>query len=440
MPLTLIGLSHHTAPIEVRERFAAEVQAGRPSLDQIAQSPGVSEAVMLSTCNRTELYLLTEHEPDHDALVRMLPQPPGIDVQDVPQFTYTRAERAVVDHLFRVVSSLDSMILGEPQIQGQVRSAYESALKLQREQRVVGPVLSRLFENALRVGAQVRTDTRLGEGAASVPSAAVELARKIFGSLRGRHALIMGTGEMSELALDCLIAEGARATVVSRTEGRARELARKTHSVAVSTEGFSAVLPTVEIIVTATAAPHAIVTREFMDRVLPRGPREPLLIVDLALPRDVEPEVGAIRNVFLYNLDDLHQVIQGTMAQRRAELPLAEQIIIAGVTDFWTWYRGLDVVPMIRGLRERAEQMRVQEVERALRALGHLSPEDRAAVEALTRQLLAKWLHQPTVKLRQAAANGHATDILTAARYLFELDREQDREQERDRERERDRD
>jgi glutamyl-tRNA reductase len=237
---------------------------------------------------------------------------------------------------------------------------------------------------------------------------------------------------MSELALDCLSAEGARATVVSRTEGRARELARKSHSVAVSTEGFSAVLPTVEIIVTATAAPHAIVTREFMDRVLPRGPREPLLIVDLALPRDVEPEVGAIKNVFLYNLDDLHQVIQGTMAQRRAELPLAEDIIVAGVTEFWSWYRGLDVVPLIRGLRERAESMRAQEVERALRSLGHLSPEDRAAVEALTRQLLAKWLHQPTVKLRQAAANGHATDILSAARYLFELDEDRDRDRDRE--------
>jgi glutamyl-tRNA reductase len=320
-----------------------------------------------------------------------------------------------------VVSSLDSMVLGEPQIQGQVRSAYESALKLQREQRVVGPVLSRLFENALRVGARVRSETRLGEGAASVPSAAVELARKIFGSLRGRNALILGTGEMSELALDCLVAEGARVSVVSRTEGRARELARKGSGSAISVEGLADLLPAAEIIVTATAAPHPVITRALIDRVLPRGPHDPLLIVDLALPRDVEPEVGLVGNVFLYNLDDLHQVIEGTLDRRRAELPRAEAIIHEGVDEFWRWYRARQVVPMIRELRERAEQLRDRELQRALQSLRHLSDEDRAVVEALSRQLLAKWLHQPTVRLREAAANGSAAEILDAARYLFEL-------------------
>jgi glutamyl-tRNA reductase len=316
------------------------------------------------------------------------------------------------------------MVLGEPQIQGQVRSAYESALKLQQERRVVGPVLSRLFESALRVGARVRSETRLGRGAASVPSAAVELARKIFGSLRGRNALILGTGEMSELALDCLVAEGANASVVSRTEGRARELARKARGQAYSVEELSELLPSAEIIVTATAAPHAVITRELIDRVLPRGPRDAVLIADLALPRDVEPEVGTVENIFLYNLDDLHQVIEGTLDRRRAELPRAENIIHEGVADFWRWYRGREVVPMIRELRERAELLRAHELDRTLQSLAHLSEQDRAAVDALTRQLLAKWLHQPTVRLREAAANGSAEEILDAARYLFELDRE----------------
>jgi glutamyl-tRNA reductase len=421
MGLTLIGLSHHTAPLPVREQFAAEVQAGRHTVRAVRELGGVREAVLLSTCNRTELYLVTEHRLEQEALLGMLPQPPGVDAVALPSFTYTRYDTAVVEHLFRVVSSLDSMMLGEPQIQGQVRSAYESALHLQREHRVVGPILSRLFENALRVGGRVRAETRLGDGAASIPSAAVDLARKIFGSLRHRHAIILGTGEMSELALDCLAAQDARVTVVSRTEGRARELARRSKGEAVGAEALSSLIPSAEIIVSATAAPHPVITRALIERALPRGPRESLLIVDLALPRDVEPDVGEIDNVFLYNLDDLHQVIEGTLEKRRAEVPFAEAIIREGVGEFSHWYRALDVVPLIRELRERAEQLRAQEVDRALRAHPDFSEEEREAVDALTRQLLAKLLHEPTVRLRAAAATGENTEIVEAVRQLLEL-------------------
>jgi glutamyl-tRNA reductase len=422
MSLTLIGLSHHTAPLPVRERFAAEVQAGRHTVDRVRAVGGVREAVLLSTCNRTELYLVTAQELEHPALLEMMPQPPGIDARELPTFTYVRHEDAVAEHLFRVVSSLDSMLLGEPQIQGQVRSAYESALKLQREHRVVGPILSRLFESALRVGGRVRAETRLSEGAASIPSAAVDLARKIFGTLRDRETIILGTGEMSELALDCLSAEGARVSVVSRTRGRARELASRSRGAAAGMEELAALLPGASIVLTATAAPHAVITRSLIERVLPHGPHAPLLIVDLALPRDVEPAVGEIQNVFLYNLDDLHQVIEGTLEKRRAEVPFAEAIIQAGVADFWEWYRALDVVPLIRQLRERAEMMRAQEVDRVLRSLPHFSDQDRAVVDTLTRQLLAKLLHQPTVRLREAAATGQHAEIVEAARLLFQLE------------------
>jgi glutamyl-tRNA reductase len=422
MTLTLIGLSHHTAPLPVRERFAAEVQAGRHDAGVVRDLEGVREAVLLSTCNRTELYLVTERELEPSVLLGMLPNPPGLELSELPGYTYLRRENAVVEHLHRVVASLDSMLLGEPQIQGQVRSAYESALKLQREQRVVGPVLSRLFENALRVGGRVRAETRLSEGAASIPSAAVELAGKIFGSLRDRRAVVLGTGEIGALALDCLAAEGARVSVVSRTPGRARELATRARGVAVSVEELARLLPGIDIMVTATAAPHAVITRAFVERVLPHGPREPMLIVDLALPRDVDPDVGEIENIFLYNLDDLHLVIAGTLEKRRAEVPFAEAIIRAGVADFWQWYRALDVIPLIRQMRERAEQMRVQEVDRALRTLPHFTDQDRAVVDGLTRQLLAKLLHQPTVRLREAAASGEHTELVEAARLLFELE------------------
>jgi glutamyl-tRNA reductase len=228
---------------------------------------------------------------------------------------------------------------------------------------------------------------------------------------------------MSELAVECLSAQGVRTSIVSRTAGRARELAsRALNGAAVSVDELPALLPAADIIVTATAAPHAVITQDMIERILPKGPAQPLLIVDLALPRDVEPEVGRLRNVFLYNLDDLHQVIEGTLEKRRAELPFAEAIIRDGAGEYWNWYRALEVVPVIRELRERAEQMRAQETARALRALPHLREEDRAAVDTLTRQLLAKLLHQPTIRLREAAATGRNAEIVEVARFLFELE------------------
>jgi len=422
--LTLAGLSHHTAPVDVRERFAAEVQAGRHSLVDLLASEHVREAVLLSTCNRTELYAVTDGAIDDTALFSMLPKPPGIDAASFQQFVYVRRGQEVVQHLFRVVSSLDSMILGEAQIQGQVRSAYESAAKLQREHRLVGPVLSRLFESALRVGSRVRSETRLGDGAASIPSAAVELAKKIFGSLAGRHAVIVGSGEMSEIAFDCIAGENARITVVSRSEESARRLAARGGAKATTIGQLPDLLPAADIVIAATSAPHNVITAEMVGRVLPKGPKQPLLILDIALPRDVETEVGAVTNVFLYNLDDLHRVIEGTMERRRAEVPFAEGIIEEGVAEFQNWYNSLEVVPLIRELRQRSEQIRAAEVERALRSLRHLSEQDRAAVDVLTRQLLAKLLHQPTVRLREAVAAGDGADIVNAARYLFELDRQ----------------
>lgn len=428
MSLTLIGLSHHTAPLAIREEFAAQVQAGQHSLADVIASGRVQEAVLLSTCNRTELYLHCEDLLEDAALIALLPRAPGVPPDAIAQYVYIHHGMGVAEHLLRVVSSLDSMILGEPQIQGQVRSAYESARKLQGDHRVVGPVLSRLFDIALRVGSRVRSETQLGVGAASIPSAAVELAGKIFGSLKNRRALILGTGEMSEIAFECLADEGAHTTVVSRTPERARELAGRRAGDAVAIHEFAPLLPQADIVVTATAAPHAVITRELVERVMPRGANEPLLIVDIALPRDVEPEVGELPNIFLYNLDDLHQVIEGTLQKRRAELPIAETIIAEGADEFANWYRSLEVVPLIRELRERAEQTRLSEFDKAMRALRHLSDEDRAIVESLTRQLTAKLLHHPTVRLRDAASHAEAPNIVDAARYLFEMnDRDQDR-------------
>lgn len=424
MPVRMIGISHHTAPLEIRERFVFDTLQIQNTLNRIMTEDLAEEAVMLSTCNRTELYYVSGggETSVRELFVQMLAQRADVTGSRAEALCYEEHERAAIEHLFRVSASLDSMILGEPQIQGQVRTAYEIACDNNGDRRRVGAVLSRMFETALSVGGRVRSQTALGSGAASVPSAAVELARKIFGSLKGKTAAVLGTGEMSELALACLLSEGVtQATVVSRTDERARAVADKQGALASGHEDIPRLLAEADIIITATAAPRAIVTSASARQALPRGRRHPLLLIDIALPRDVEPAVGEIENVFLYNLDDLQQVVDNAIERRTGELPLAESIVQEAVADYWSWYRALDVVPLIRELRDHAESIRQQETERTLRGLKHLSPADVAAVEALTRQILNKVLHTPTVRMKEAAAGHGQTGVLRAMRYLLGL-------------------
>ncbi len=424
MPLAVVGVSHRTAPIEVRERFAYGRTELPHALVRAAEATG-GEAVLLSTCNRTELYLaLPEGSAGVDAAAALLAEKIGSTPADAARWLYVHRDRAAAEHLFRVSAGLDSMILGEPQIQGQVKEAYAAAREVAGGSGpVVGPALNRLFQSAFSVGGRVRSDTGLGRGAASVSTAAVELAKKIFGSLKGRRALILGAGEMSETTLELLRGEGVRTAVVAnRTFDRARELAERWGGEAVRLDDFPAALPAVDIVVCSTAAPHPVLTRERLRKGLPHGPSSPLCIIDIAIPRDVEPSVGDEPNVFLYNVDDLTGIVDDVLDRRRGELPAAEGLVAAEVEAFWTWYASLAVVPTIRDLRERAEALRRAEVERALRSLDHLAAADREAVEALTRSLLAKLLHAPTVRLRDAAGNGRGTAVLDTVRYLFELD------------------
>ncbi len=426
MALKVIGLSHRTAPVEVRECFVFTPAQAGDALARLTGSGDAEEAVLLSTCNRTELYMRLADPALGVRAPALLAEHAGLAVEEAGRYFYAFEERQGAEHLFRVVSSLDSMIVGEAQIQGQVRGAYERAAQLDDGGKAAGAVLSRLFQTALSIGGRVRAETQLGTGAASIPSAAVELARKIFGGLRGRSAVVLGAGEMSELALECLTAEGVAGVVVAnRTEARARAVAERVGCRAVRFEELRPLLAQAEIVVSATAAPHAVLTRELVEAALPDGPQHPLLIVDIALPRDVEPEVGEIPNVFLYHLDDLKQIVDANLERRALEVPKAERIVQAGVDEFWAWYAARDVVPFIRTMRSQAEEVRRAELEKALRRMAHLSEEDRQAVDVLTRQLLNKFLHSPTARLRAAAANGGASEVLDAARYLFALEGEE---------------
>jgi glutamyl-tRNA reductase len=418
--LAVVGLSHHTAPLEVREHFVCDAARSAKLSSELAAH---GHALLLSTCNRTELYLATLAGDDAVAAARrVLAEQAEYEEAAASHYLYVRRDRDAVRHLLRVAAGLDSLVVGEAQIQGQVRAAHEQAARQAAQRDPMAAVLGRLFECALGVGGRVRAETKLGAGAASVPSAAVELARKIFGSLGGRRAAVVGSGEMSGLALRCLAAEGVEESVVlGRTPDRTERLAERAGAVAARLDELPALLATCDIILTATASPATVLHVEDVRPAL-AGRRGPLLLVDIALPRDVDAAVGELPGVFLYDLDDLRAVVESTLDRRRDEIAEAERIVDEGVADFWSWYRGRVAVPVIRELRGRAERVRRRELERAFRSLSHLPEDDREAVANLTRQLLAKLLHLPTERLREAAVAGRDDEIVAVARYLFALD------------------
>jgi glutamyl-tRNA reductase len=409
--LIAVGVSHRTASLDVRERLVVAPAEVTAIVNEILEATGAREAVVVSTCNRTEFYLV---EGDRDATTAAIGVMSRHMAEDASPVAYVRRDREAVAHLFRVASGLDSMILGEAQIHGQVRDAWE------RGRAASSVVLNRLFQNALGVAARVRTETAVGRGAASVSSAAVQLAKQIFGSLNGRRAMVLGAGEMAELALECLVAEGVRTSIVAnRTFERAQALAEQYGATAMHLDECWAGLSDVDVVLCSTAAPHPIVRLQHLQPALERRRDRPLCILDIALPRDVDPAVRALSNVYLYDLDDLRAVVAASIERRRDELPSAEQLISGEVDRYWEWLAGLRAVPVLTGVRAAAEQMREREVAQLLRRMSHLTPADRAAIEQLSRSLMNKFLHEPSIRLRAAAANGHGLGIVDAARYLF---------------------
>jgi glutamyl-tRNA reductase len=428
MALTVVGINHRGASLDVRERIAYRPSEVGEVLASMRER-GAREAVVLSTCNRTEFYVVEDGADVVPAVWSALSARLGGEASG---YGYVRRDKEAVAHLFSVASGLDSMVLGEAQIHGQVRDAWETS------RAHSGPILNRLFQTSLLVAGRVRNETSITRGAASVSSASVQLAKQIFGSLAGKRAMVLGAGEMAELALECLADQGVRTSIVAnRTYDHAVEVAQRHGAMAVHYDECWSALSEVDVLVCSTAAPHAVV---FVDHVKPalaaRGD-QPLCILDIALPRDVDPAVGDLANVFLYNLDDLQAVVSANLERRRSELPTAEELIGGEVAKYWDWVAGLAAVPVLTEMRERMDAVRAQEVEHALRRLRHLSDADRAAVEELSKSLMNKFLHSPTVKLRAAAANGRGLGIVDAVRYLFGLESRTTPESESPRDRDR---
>ena len=420
MALALVGLSHRTAPVEVRERLAFPGEEAQLVLDAL-QEAGVEEVVLLATCNRTEFYLHLDSDAGLDRVEVVLAESAGPLPSPLQRYLYRCTGDEVPLHLFRVTAGLDSMVLGEAEVQGQVRSAYLRSAE--SDPTRTDAVLNRLFQTALSVGGRVRSETSLGEGTASVASVAVELASKIFGDLGGRQILVLGAGDTSERVVAALGREGAEGVIVaSRTYDRALDLADRLSGRAVRWEEITRALAECDIVLTSTSAPHPLITRGLIAEAYPEGLSRALLMVDIAIPRDVEPEVGALPHVFLYNVDDLQNMLDETLDRRRTAAVAAEDLVLGEAQSFSSWQRSLAAVPAIRTLRERGERIRADEVERLLQRLPHLGAADQAALEAFSRRLLNQLLHDPTVRLRQAAEEGGAEETVDAVRFLSGLD------------------
>ena len=412
--MIVAGISHVTAPIEVREKLTFRPQDAVRELAHLRDERLIREGVILSTCNRTEIYAVEESGDALSDFSSLLSNRLG---RDVAEFMYVHRDREATSHLFGVAAGLDSMILGEAQIQGQVKDAWEQC------RGESGPILNRMFQSALQAASRAREETGIGRGAASVSSAAVQLAKKIFGGLGGSRAMILGAGDVAEIALECLMNEGVRVAIVAnRTHERAQTLAARHGATAMHYDECWESLRDVDVLICSTASPVPVVTvARVRDSIEARGDR-PLCILDIALPRDVEAAVGEIDNVFLYDLDDLRAAAEANLEQRAEDVPAARQILADEVQKYWDWVAGLAAVPVVREFRDEMERLRTAELAAALRRLGPLSPEQAEAIEQFSRSLMNKFLHEPSVRLKAAAANGRGLGVVDAARYLFALE------------------
>ncbi len=418
MRLFVIGVSHKTAPIEVREQLAFPKHAQDKALELFREQEDVHEVVILSTCNRTEIYAVTSASCDGPGLVLdVLDSFHRLDSEYFKRYLYVMMGERAVRHLFRVVSSLDSMVVGEAQILGQLKEAYRAA----SEARTTGRVLNRLFRQSFEVGKRVRMETGISRSAVSVGYAAVEKGRQILCSLECRTVLLVGAGAMAELTAKHLAGQGAaQVLVVNRTFERARELASAFSGLALPFEQLYEAIAASDIVISSSSSPECLITRDGLARVMSQR-TAPLFLIDIAVPRDIDPAVAEIPGVHLCDIDDLSGVVRCNMEGRRAETGRAEAIIDEEMRAFFEWVGWMQVVPTVKAIRGRAEEIREQEVAQTVRRLG-LSAEETAAVERLTRRIVNKLLHEPTTRLREASSWQEAYAYTEVARDLFGVD------------------
>lgn len=419
MHLFLLGISHRTAPIDVRERLDFSTRGLTHALALLASRPAMSEAAIVSTCNRVELYVAAEDVEDaRRELIEFVTEFHRLAAVDVTPHFYDAVDGEAARHLFRVSSGLDSLVVGEPQILGQVKEAYATA----SEQHCAGPLLNKLFHWSFAVGKRVRSETGLSEGAVSVSYAAVSLARKIFGNLAGRSVLVVGAGEMGKLTALHLRSQGIqRIAIASRTAAHTSTMAQSLEAEAIGWDELPQAVETADIVVTATGSTAPILTRGQIDAVMRARRHRPLFIIDIAVPRDVEPDAGQIEQVFLYNIDDLQTIVRENLSMRSAEVAQAEAIVDEEAGRFSTWLRSRGAIPTVVALRHRFEAIRRAEMQRLEPKLAGLPVEARVRVDEITRLIVEKLLLTPTEQLKALGDPEKVVAYSDALSRLFSL-------------------
>lgn len=418
MRFSITGLNHRSAPVEVRERLAFAEASIPEALKVLRGRPGVVEGMILSTCNRVEIAVSCE-DPNEHAIDDFLAESRHVERDWVRPYLYTFEDREAIQHLFRVAASLDSMVVGEPQILGQLKNAYAIA----KQEGAVNGFMDTLLTRAFNVAKRVRSETEIGASAVSVSYAAVEMAREIFGTLKDKKVLIIGAGKMSEAAARHLKRNGAtKIFVTNRTQERAVEMAQLFDAKIVDYTKFVSFLPEVDIVLTSSGAPHYILTTMDMAKVIGARKNKPVFVIDIAVPRNVEPSVNELDNVFVYDIDDLQRVVENNVEARRHEAEEAEQIISEEVERMLSRLKTRDVVPTIVGLQEQLEMLRTSELARMRGKFGTLTPEQEEALEAFSHGLMNKVAHGPISELRRHAAQPEGHQFINVVRKVFRLE------------------
>ena len=422
MSVVVVGLSHKTAVTECRAKFTFPEQTIPGALAKLVTYTGVQESLIVSTCNRVEIYASVKDAAEGtESIKRFITDHHGLSRSDLDQSLYVYTEAEGVQHVFRVASSLDSLVVGEPQILGQLKDAFDIALQA----KTTSTVLNKLLKKSISVAKRVRTETKLAEGAVNISYAAVELAKKIFGSLEGKSVMLLGAGEMAELAARHLMNNKVeKIMVANRTFERAEELAREFKGDAIRFEHFPGTLVMADILICSTGAQKPVVTYDMVKQAARERRYRPLFLIDISMPPNIDAECDRIDGVYLYNIDALQGVVDTNVQGRQQEAERAEEIVRQEVETYLQWERSLDAVPTIVDLREKVEDIRKRELEKTLCQLNGVSDDQKRAVDALSSAIVNKIVHAPMVVLKQAAANPDETDTISIARKLFNLDKE----------------
>ena len=417
MEIIVLGLSYKTAPIELREKFHVPESELPEVLEQLGGCGQIEERMILSTCNRVETYAVVDDvDGARQFLVEFLAERHKLPSQAFESSLYLLTSDQAIRHIFRVSSSLDAMVVGESQILGQVKAAYAVAL----ERNATGPILNALMERALRVAKRVRTETGIATLAVSVSTAAIELAKKIFGDLSGRTIMLIGAGKMSELSAKHLLADGVSTVIVTnRHFDRAVELAERWGGRAVPFDHAKSEMVHADIVISSTGAPHHILSKADLQEIVLQRRNRPIFVIDIAVPRDVDPEANEVDNVYLYDLDDLQGVVQANLRERQREADLAEALIDREVGQFAEWLASLHAVPTIVAMRKKVELIREEEIQKIFAKLQDLTPEERHAISLMTSSIVNKILHDPTAELKRQSALKEGHLYVNVLRRLF---------------------